>query len=100
MKEIVSRLVEARKQAHVRQAEAAECLGVARPTIVALEQGKIELSVERLLKLCELYRADVCEVLGVQQRVSIVVPQEVSDDVMTAQRYLVRAMRNMKANTD
>ena len=44
--------------AKVSQAEAAKCLGVSRPTVIALEQGKRGLTQGELDKLAALYGLD------------------------------------------
>jgi len=52
---IAARLLEARKAAGLTQQEAAEHLGVSRPTLIALEKGTRAAKPDELIKLAMLY---------------------------------------------
>lgn len=53
---LAERLVAARKSAKVTQESAAECLGISRPTFIAIEKGSRRLRPAELVKLLELYK--------------------------------------------
>jgi Zn-dependent peptidase ImmA (M78 family)/DNA-binding XRE family transcriptional regulator len=61
--EIGERLRFAREAVNVKQAEAAETIGVARTTIVAIEQGQRRARTNELQKLAKLYRTSVNAIL-------------------------------------
>jgi DNA-binding XRE family transcriptional regulator len=52
---IAARLLEARKAAGLTQQEAAEHLGVSRPTLIAVEKGTRAVKPDELVKLAMLY---------------------------------------------
>jgi Zn-dependent peptidase ImmA (M78 family)/transcriptional regulator with XRE-family HTH domain len=58
-KEVGERLRVAREAANLRQAEAATAIGVARTTIVAIEQGERRVRMGELQKLAQLYGTSV-----------------------------------------
>jgi Zn-dependent peptidase ImmA (M78 family)/DNA-binding XRE family transcriptional regulator len=62
-RELGRRLKAARTAAEVTQEVAAERIGAARTTIVAIERGDRRLSSEELLALCELYGVSVGQML-------------------------------------
>lgn len=57
------RLIHGREAAGLSQGKAAELLGVHRPTLSYIEAGNQRLTVEMLLKLCDLYGLNVSAVL-------------------------------------
>lgn len=61
--EIGERLRIAREAAKVTQATAADAIGVARTTIVALEQGKRRIRIDELQKLTKLYNTSANAIL-------------------------------------
>jgi Zn-dependent peptidase ImmA (M78 family)/transcriptional regulator with XRE-family HTH domain len=52
---VAARLLDARKAAGLTQQEAAEQLGVSRPTLIAIEKGTRQTKPEELIKLAALY---------------------------------------------
>ena len=62
--EIGLRLKEARKLAGLSQAQAANVLGIHRPSISEIESGKRRISAEELSELCETYDVATDWVLG------------------------------------
>lgn len=52
---IGSRLREARKNAGMFQADAAEKMGMSRPTLSAIESGKRTVTAEEIIRFAELY---------------------------------------------
>jgi Zn-dependent peptidase ImmA (M78 family)/DNA-binding XRE family transcriptional regulator len=61
--ELGRRLKAARGSARVTQEQAAERIGAARTTVVAIERGDRRLSPEELLGLCDLYQTSVGRLL-------------------------------------
>lgn len=57
------RLTEYRKAAGLTQADAADHLGLSRPTFIAIEKGVREAKPEELIKLAKLYRRSLHEVV-------------------------------------
>lgn len=53
------RLADARKRKGLRQQDAADTLGVARTTVVAVEKGQRRLTQQELINLAELYEAEL-----------------------------------------
>lgn len=53
--EIGRRLRVSRGNAGVRQEDAARVIGVSRPTLVAIEQGKRRPRIQEIMKLAEIY---------------------------------------------
>jgi Zn-dependent peptidase ImmA (M78 family)/DNA-binding XRE family transcriptional regulator len=60
---IAARLLEARKAAGLTQQEAAEQLGVSRPTLIAIEKGTRAAKPAEVVKLAALYRRSVNELV-------------------------------------
>ncbi len=60
---IGQRLTEYRKAAGVTQAEAADHLGLSRPTFIAIEKGTREAKPEELVKLAELYHRSLHDIV-------------------------------------
>jgi Zn-dependent peptidase ImmA (M78 family)/DNA-binding XRE family transcriptional regulator len=60
---IGQRLTEYRKAAGLTQADAADYLGLSRPTFIAIEKGVREAKPEELIKLAKLYKRSVHEVV-------------------------------------
>lgn len=59
MKEVGRRLETARRQKRLTQQEAATSLGIARTTMVAIEQGKRRVKPEELLAFAEIYEREI-----------------------------------------
>lgn len=63
-RQIGRRLAEARKARGLTQQEAADHLGVSRPTLSATEKGKRPAQTEELIDLAELYGRSVHDIVG------------------------------------
>lgn len=60
---IRKRLVQARQQAGLSQAQVAKMLGLARTSITNTESGDQQIDLERFLQFCEIYSVDQCWLL-------------------------------------
>lgn len=60
---IGDRLKIARKRANIYQADAAAVMGIARPTLSAIESNKRAVSAEEVKQFAELYHISVLELL-------------------------------------
>lgn len=60
---IGDRLKIARKRSNIYQADAAEAMGMARPTLSAIESNKRAVSAEEIKQFAELYHVSVLELL-------------------------------------
>jgi len=65
---LAERLVAARKAADVRQEDAAVHIGVSRPTFIAMEKGTRRPRPEELVKLAELYKVPLNNLLRSNER--------------------------------
>jgi Zn-dependent peptidase ImmA (M78 family) len=61
--DVGERLRRAREEANLKQADAAQELGVARTTLIALEQGQRRVRITELQQLAKLYRTSVNAIL-------------------------------------
>jgi Zn-dependent peptidase ImmA (M78 family)/DNA-binding XRE family transcriptional regulator len=69
------RLQEARKATGMTQSDAAEHLGMARTTMVAIEKGERRVTPHEVLRFASLYRRAVSDLLGKRLIVESLVPQ-------------------------
>lgn len=60
---IGERLQIARKHANIYQADAAEAMGLSRPSLSAIESGRRTVTAEEITRFATLYRVDVMELL-------------------------------------
>ena len=70
-----ARLQEARKAAGLTQMDAANQLGMARTTVVAIEKGERRVSAHELIQLASLYRRSVSELVNRRVVTESFVPQ-------------------------
>lgn len=63
-RQVGRRLSEARKARGLTQKEAADHLGVSRPTLSATEKGKRRVKTEELIQLAEIYGRSVHDIVG------------------------------------
>ena len=61
--EVGERLREARDRVKLKQADAAESVGLSRTTLVAIEQGQRRVRIDELRKLANLYRMSINELM-------------------------------------
>ncbi|WP_439362030.1 ImmA/IrrE family metallo-endopeptidase [Bradyrhizobium sp. DASA03007] len=61
--EVGERLREARDRMKLKQADAAESVGLSRTTLVAIEQGQRRVRIDELRKLAHLYRMSINELM-------------------------------------
>jgi Zn-dependent peptidase ImmA (M78 family)/DNA-binding XRE family transcriptional regulator len=64
LKQIGSRLSDARRSARMTQQEAAEALGFARTTVVAIEKGERKTTPHELIAFARAYRRPVSDIVG------------------------------------
>ncbi|MDE2957852.1 MAG: XRE family transcriptional regulator [Bacteroidota bacterium] len=69
------RLKVAREEAGLTQATAAEKIGVARTTLVAIEQGQRPAAIEEVVQLCSAYSASVNAILRREATFSNIIPR-------------------------
>jgi Zn-dependent peptidase ImmA (M78 family)/transcriptional regulator with XRE-family HTH domain len=61
--EVGERLREARDRVKLKQAEAAETVGLSRTTLIAIEQGQRRVRIDELRKLANLYKMSINELM-------------------------------------
>src|ERR1700692_1055315 len=61
--EVGERLREARDRVKLKQADAAETVGLSRITLIAIEQGQRRVQIDELRKLANLYKVSINEVM-------------------------------------
>lgn len=66
--EIAKRLKEARLRSGMNQDEVAKAIGSTFQKISSFETGRTRVDVDTLVKLCELYGADINYIAGVKER--------------------------------
>jgi Zn-dependent peptidase ImmA (M78 family)/transcriptional regulator with XRE-family HTH domain len=64
---LADRLVQARNKQKIVQQEAADTLGISRPTFINIEKGQRRLTPSELLKLAELYAVDASSLVTTDQ---------------------------------
>ncbi|PLS79197.1 MAG: transcriptional regulator [Chloroflexi bacterium] len=78
-------LTEARKRRGLTQQQAADTIQVLRTTMVAIEQGKRRIRADELIKLAELYKCHVSDLVRPRPKVDPTMPQYRSDNLLDAE---------------
>jgi len=96
MVEIGRKTAELRMRAGISQQRLAEMLGVSRPTITQIEQGKRKVSVDELVKLSEIFNLSVDNLLCLKEEPEIILTESQKVKKVEPQTRINVPQRNLE----